>query len=232
MGTYGYAPCDGDAPCCMAGEIDNLVAKHLIKLFKKPLPVGSTRIVRSSVLEARLKEARKGKRPGGRSKVTSYSIRSLSRKRKEVLKDILKEGDPSSFHRVQHASGSLWNRLGVVQILSEKGFGIPVSVVSKCRAYLRKLAKDDGFADSWRQPGLFKDSVQAMLSNVELVLARDKVQQHAVKQRQAKSKRRRPRKRGPRLIYDAFFRDRAGVRRIQGTFKLLPLPVHAKRKNG
>jgi hypothetical protein len=128
---------------------------------------------------------------------------------------------------IYDASWDRWNRLGLVQILSEKNIGIPVSVVKRCRTDLRELAKDEAFADTWRDPKLFSKAIENMLKNVEAVLEHDA-------ERMAKWKKkalaRYGRRRTPRLIHDAFFRPRDGERHWEGQPKLLPIPEPKRRR--
>jgi hypothetical protein len=228
MGTYGYAPCDGDGPHDLESEAHVAVARHLIKLFKKPLRKGSVKLVRPEVMKSELEKAgiERPKSRKGRM-VDRRALKRFWEKAKKVRAKIMRRKDPSLFRVIQNASGDRWNRLGAVQILSERGIWIPVSVVKKCRDDLRELKKDDGYASVWSDPKLFALAVKNMLENVELILARDKIQQRAVKQRRARSRRKWPRSRsGPRLVYDAFFRDRPGERKWKGCLTLLPIPQH------
>jgi hypothetical protein len=227
MGTYGYAPCDGDGPWDAESEVHRkAIAPYLIELFKRPLRKGSRKLIKPEVMKAELEKAGiKLNRPKDRTKrIDTRTLKRFYKKRQELRAKLLRRKDASIFYEIQYASNDRWSRLGLVQVLSEKNVGIPVSVVKKCRADLRALAKDEGYASIWSEPELFKKAVKNMLDNVTLVLERDKINQRAAKWRRAKSRRKWPRRRGPRLICDAFFRDRPGERRLKGCLKLLPIP--------
>lgn len=229
MGAWGYAPKDGDAPHDLESNLNHeAIAPYLIKLFKKPMRKGSQKFVHPEVMAAELEKAGI-KRPWPKQKggmVDRRTLRAFMKKFQEMRRKITRRKDSSLFCEIQDASHDRWKRLGLVQILSERNVGIPVSVVMKCRSYLRELSKDEGFASTWDKPKVFKKAVANMLENVELILARDKIGQAQTKKRREKCKGRIPvrRQRGPRLIYEPFFRDRPGERRIPGCLKLLPIP--------
>ncbi len=225
MGSWGYWPRDGDSPCDMEGDVAHeAIAPYLIKAFKKPLPKGYREIVSKAALKAKLSKAsvvhparrlpcvkRKTaaeKKAGSLKRVTRSSILSWVKARKKAKAEIKKEGKPGTVLRLTNASWNMWDRLGLVQILSEKGHGIPVSVVKKCRSYLKKLAKDEGFAETWREPGNFRKSVVGMLAYLEETLEDDRLGQ-----KRAKKRRWRRHRRGPRLIHYPLFRDVPGKRR-------------------
>lgn len=211
MGSWGYQPREGDSPHDMEHSLHvKSTAPYLIKLFKEPLAEGSIMVVRRDVLNA------KAKKLGGRKVLRTKSGRAIassfkawSHHRRMARKEILKENGPASFCEIHHASHDRWNRLGMVQILNEKGISIPISVVKKCRAYLKALAKDEGFADGWRDPAEFVKTVQTMLEYVE-----DTISQDADFMKRCKKARRGPAlRKGPRMVHGPVLRDVPGDRK-------------------
>ncbi len=214
MGSWGYAPRDGDSPHDMEGDlVAGAVAPALIALFKGPLSKGSRQVLRGEVIHKRAKKLggkapprrRRGRPIGARM---PQSLKTWMRIQRKAVKALKEENDPASFYEFRQADWEMWGRLGVVQIVSERGIGIPISVVLRCRGYLKRLTKADGFADTWREPKDFKKSVTAMLKYIEAVIAGDK-------QGQALAKRYvRRRARGVRLIHCGVLRDIPGQRKL------------------
>jgi hypothetical protein len=244
MGSWGYMPREGDSPCDMESFVAyEAIAPYLLKLFRKPLPKGSRTVVRKGLVREKLSEAgvihparrlprvrpRKTaaeKRAGTIKRVSRAQITAWTKAHRRVTKAILEEGEPGTLVQINDASWEMWNRLGLVQILSEKNHGIPVSVVKKCRSYLKKLAKDEGFAETWRDPESFRKSVADMLEYVEDTIADDM----ALRRRLRSSARGR---RGPRLIHDPLFRDVPGQRkraRAADLFKRKPKRRRRRRR--
>ena len=160
-------------------------------------------------------------RPAGKGckQPSSAKLKTFWKKVKSLRTKILRRKNPDLFCTLQFDSSERWNRLGLVQVLSEKNVGIPISVVKKCHSYLRALAEDEAYAGTWKEPELFRLAVKNMLSNIESVLEWDRKLRARFKHSRCWQRRR-----GPRLIYDAFFRAREGERRQGGAPSLLPIP--------
>lgn len=54
----------------------------------------------------------------------------------------------------ENCAGHLWERIGVVQILSQQHL-IPLSVLKKCLKYVKTCLDDKAFINSWSHPTLF-----------------------------------------------------------------------------